>query len=309
MSNRDYFPGITASTDIGSFSDNEFLSDILIYNALKSITKENFSDNNNDEGICRYVENYITVRGFGCELSCLSRLNQLFEGWDKHSGNHVYPIPDPEVMPTNGSNIDTSYAAFNAYNDRKRDKSQTFFDGEYGALRFELIEYTKRKLEKQLVLEFPFDCLPENAHLAFWSLNEKPRSYICKSFNLTDEEFGRIVSYYAEDKKFVIQCFTDILIKVLDSNKEERSKLGVMYDFKTNSRYGFDAFTSKKHAAIRNEYLTAPEMFSGNLRYPVKAPNNEDPSVAYHRLDMWTGEFGHNNILYISQLIEAMKNS
>ena len=93
-------------------------------------------------GICGSVFDYFAVnRTADCSVSlrwAQDYLTQLFAKWPKHSGDKVYPVPHP------------TESSGTAYDDAEETESLWDPSTEYGALRWELLEFCISELEKEL---------------------------------------------------------------------------------------------------------------------------------------------------------------
>ena len=84
-----------------------------------------------EKGICANLDN---LNGGGVRFG---EMNKLFIGWPKHSGRDFHPVPDPRSKSKN--------SAKNIY-----DRTLNLWDGKYGDLRMELLDYMIQKVETKI---------------------------------------------------------------------------------------------------------------------------------------------------------------
>ena len=85
-------------------------------------------------GICRNVE----LKMFPAHDFCKELITHYSRSWDKYSGNVIYPVPNPSG---GGPAI--------AYN-----SCRNLWVGEYGALRYELLDHLIKEVQNDLEKNF-----------------------------------------------------------------------------------------------------------------------------------------------------------
>ena len=107
----------------------------LLLEALKHVKNQPQKDG----GICANVEGYLYDKYQDDSFNVAETIGKLSQKWPKWSGSLTYPVPIPENLVT--STVRTSYWAFCFL---------PKWEGEYGALRLELLDFLIEELENEL---------------------------------------------------------------------------------------------------------------------------------------------------------------
>ena len=107
----------------------------LLLEALKHLK----GDSQKCGGICANVEDYIYSEYKEDPSDVAKTIGEMAQKWPKWSGSLNYPVPVPEKLVK--SNVHTSYWAFGFL---------PKWQGEYGQLRMELLDFLIEELENEL---------------------------------------------------------------------------------------------------------------------------------------------------------------
>lgn len=102
---------------------------VILLEALRKIHEDPYPD----IGICYQVDEYVRFKSGGIAGAVQELMYKLFAKWPKYSGLRDFPIPDVTYHPSDAYQV----------------KSKQYWDRstEYGALRWELLEFCIVQLE------------------------------------------------------------------------------------------------------------------------------------------------------------------
>lgn len=107
----------------------------LLLEALKDLKNQQGKDG----GICANVEGYLHDKYRDDAFHAAEVIAEMAQKWPKWSGSLTYPVPCPENLVTSAHH--TSYWAFGFL---------PKWEGAYGALRLELLDFLIEELENEL---------------------------------------------------------------------------------------------------------------------------------------------------------------
>ena len=121
-----------------------------------------------NKGICPIVQELMEKEGmqpssFG---SVQRMLKDTFKEWDKFSGDELYPVPSPRHKNS---------TPYNTY--RKYYESNDMWQGPYGELRKELLEFTIEFIEKRIAAYLPLEEINAVLHKIQPGLVAKPHGF------------------------------------------------------------------------------------------------------------------------------------
>lgn len=98
---------------------------------LEGIVAENMGE----YGVCHVVQE--NTRWLGTD----DLYSELVEEWPLYSGNHRYPVPDPEALEADVDCYSASDYADRIYNDSSKEQMWDRTTSAYAELRWQLIEW------------------------------------------------------------------------------------------------------------------------------------------------------------------------
>ncbi len=116
---------------------------LALYHTLRNIHREE-KLHDPDNGLCNTVYNLARYLYHERDTnSILGEFRKLCTSWPKYSGNYWYPVPCPEEEMYVG--VDARSNASRYYN-----YCHNMWEGEYGKLRMQMLEFCINELENEL---------------------------------------------------------------------------------------------------------------------------------------------------------------